>query len=243
MSEEQSAGGIRVERHSARIRPIEPAAPGGNMQRIVQHVTRYIGVPEKVYHEVESDLVHLDVLVVYPEEGRDYWTLVTSGMSDLPMNTPEGLEEQRYAELMICLPRSWKLPVDKEDWAGTGEEVYWPIYWLKTLARMPHALETWLGEGHTVPNGDPPEPYAKGTKLCCAMLMTPSIAAEGFGELEIDAEKKVHFYAVVPIYKEEMALKLKQGTAALIEKLHSAGVNEVLGVKRKNVGKKKWGIF
>gem|GEM_PF-6439728 len=40
-----------------------------------------------------------------------------------------------------------------------------------------------LGAGHTVPNGDPAEPYAANTQLCCALLAPPSIAPDGFETL------------------------------------------------------------
>lgn len=227
-------------RHPPRSRPVEGASAGVNMDRIAAHIAKYIGEPQHVFHELESDLVHLDVHVVPPAGGREYWTLVTSGMSDRPMAVPSGLEDQRYAELMICLLKEWALPWDKQDWAGTPEEAYWPVYWLKTLARLPHELQTWLGYGHTIPNGDPPEPYARNTKLCCALLVNPTIASAGFSELSISPEQTIHFYAVVPLYREEMDLKLKKGLQTLESKLKEAGVNEVLDIRRKNVARRKW---
>jgi hypothetical protein len=40
----------------------------------------------------------------------------------------------------------------------------------RQLARLPHEYETALGIGHTIPNGPSAEPYARDTKLCCALI-------------------------------------------------------------------------
>lgn len=42
------------------------------------------GVLAFVWHELVSDLVHLDVHVAEPTPARPYYTVVTSGMSDRP---------------------------------------------------------------------------------------------------------------------------------------------------------------
>jgi len=58
----------------------------------------------------------------------------------------------RWAELVLCLSRDW--PVGQTD--INDERHFWPLPWLWKLARFPHEYRTWLGYGHTVPNGDPP---------------------------------------------------------------------------------------
>lgn len=60
-------------------------------------------------------------------------------------------EVPRYAELVISLPPFW--PLDEQSWRD--ERHYWPVRLLKTLGRLPHEYDTWLGVGHTIPNGDP----------------------------------------------------------------------------------------
>jgi hypothetical protein len=57
-----------------------------------------------LFHELLSDLVHVDIHIVEPTAARNYYTLVTSGMSDRPMAAPEECRECRYAELVISLP-------------------------------------------------------------------------------------------------------------------------------------------
>lgn len=74
------------------------------MEKIQQHVERFIGKVDMVYHEIISDFVHLDIFLVNPTPERNFFTLVTSGMSQRPMKAPPGAEKFQYAELMICLP-------------------------------------------------------------------------------------------------------------------------------------------
>jgi hypothetical protein len=236
---ERSESGAPVYRHEARTKPFEIAAGDeGTIEAVAAHVAKYVGSPDNVFHEIMSDLVHIDVHVVSPTPERNWYTLVTSGMSDLAMAVPEGAEEFAHAELLICLPPDW--PMTQE--AFEDERNYWPIRWLKMLARMPHEYETWLGAGHTVPTGDPPEPYAAGTKLCCMLVMPPVTVEEGFHQLEAGG-KVIHFYALYPLYKEEMDYKLKKGAEGLLEKFDKAGVTEVVDVARGNTCRKRFGLF
>jgi hypothetical protein len=202
-----------------------------HLKAIERHLEEHIGKPAGVFHELISDQVHLDVHVIEPARGRDYYTLVTSGMSDRPMNAPAGAEAYRYAELLICLSRGWSM--EHSTWED--ERNYWPIRWLKILARLPHEYDTWLFTGHTVPHGDPPEPFAANTKLCCAMLAPPVLFGEEFRTLAVNEETTIHFLALLPLYREEVDFKLEEGFDALYERLEEAGVTELLNVRRRNV--------
>jgi hypothetical protein len=240
--QEASPSGQPIYRHEERIRDIQPAA--GNVEaveKIGAHIEKYIGKIEDVFHEMISDLVHLDIFMVAPTEDRNYYTLVTCGMSNLAMTVPQGAEEFRYAELMICLPPAWKLSQE----AFQDERNYWPVRCLKLLARMPHEYVTWLYIGHTIPNGNPADPYAGNTKLSGMMLAIPTIVDDlnGFFNCRMGEDKNVHFYSLMPLYNEEMDYKLKHGADSLFEKFDQLGINEVLDVARKNVCKKSFWLF
>ena len=242
MSQEISPSGAPILRHEARDREVDFAQANEQaLEAISEHVEKYIGKIDHVFHELVSDLVHIDVLIVNPTPEKNYYTLVTSGMSNLPMQVPEGAEDFRYAELMLCLPSDWKMSQE----AFQQEENYWPIHWLKRLARMPHEYDTWLFDGHTIPNGDPAEPYASNTKLAGMLLSVPATVTqlEEFFTLRLPDERKVHFFSLLPLYKEEMDFKLKQGNDKLVEKLHSNGVNEIVNLNRKNVARKTFWFF
>jgi Suppressor of fused protein (SUFU) len=241
ISDELSAAGQPIWRHKERERDFQLAIGDEDaIERISAHLEEHIGPVSVVFHELVSDLVHVDVHMVAPSAERSYSTLITSGMSDRPMKTPEGAGVPQYAELILSLPPSWPLT----DEAFKDERNYWPVRMLKTLARLPHRYETWLGFGHTVPNnGDPAERYAENTELCCALLYQPQLIPEPALELKIDEEKTIWFYSVVPLYQEEMDLKLKKGSEALFKLLDAHDVNELIDIKRKNVCKKKRWLF
>ncbi|MEX2213225.1 MAG: suppressor of fused domain protein [Phycisphaeraceae bacterium] len=244
LPEERSDGGSYIFRYKERTIPFQPTAGDGeHIERISDHIEKHIGPIHMVFHEIVSDLVHIDVHWVRPNNQRPYHTLITSGMSEAPMSMPTGEGDAvvpAYAELCICLPSLW--PLTQEDFKD--ERNYWPIRWLKTMARLPHEYDTWLWYGHTVPNGDPAEPVSKDSKFIGFVVLSPVSAPQEFTELKIDEDKSIYFFAIYPLFREEMDLKLCEGTDALIDKLAEHEVTEVVDVKRKNTcRKKRWGLF
>jgi hypothetical protein len=232
--QERSESGSPIYHHQPSQKGFVPASGDyETIGRVEKHIEEHIGKPDLVWHEIVSHLVHIDVHMVNPTPERNYYTLVTSGMSSQPMTKmPPGAEDLRFAELVICLPPTWK--VSQSDFQN--EENYWPLRWLKVLARLPHEYDTWLWVSHTVPNGDPPKPFARNTQLCGMMLMQPTMLfSDTFIELKMSAEKTVYFLSVIPLYREEMDFKLKHGADLLLKGLSAYDVNEILDVKRRNV--------
>jgi hypothetical protein len=97
---------------------------------------------------------------------------------------------------------------------------------------MPHEFETWLDTWHTMPNGDPPEPYAEDTTLCCALITPTVVADEAFDELVLPSGKRIAFYQVVPLHADELDLKLTAGTEALLARMNEAQVDGVIDPAR-----------
>jgi len=64
-----------------------------------------------------------------------------------------------------------------------------------------------------------------------------------FRELSVTPEMSIHFYGVIPIYQEEMDLKLKKGAEELYDLFDKHEVSELLDVNRKSVAKKRFGLF
>ena len=124
---------------------------------------------------------------------------------------------------------------DEERW-------YWPMRTLKLVARLPHLHATWIGLGHTIPNGHPAEPYAEDTKLCCMMAGPPMLFGDAFWKCEVAEGKTVRLYALLPLYEDEMAFKLEQGSDALFEKLDERDVSELVDVKRRSVLAKRFWV-
>ncbi len=221
----------------------EPAgweAPQGEMclEQISAHIEAHLGPVASVFHEILSDTVHIDVHVVPPTGSFPYTRLVTSGMSDLPMPVPDD-GTPAYLELVATLPGDWKLDqpsLEDERW-------YWPVRLLKMLARFPHKYRTWLGWGHSMPNGDPPEPYAPGTALCGVVLLPSLTVPEAFETLRIDEGKQIRFLSIVPVYQEEMDLKLSKGCDSLTARFDKHGVDDIIDPRRVNVARKRFGLF
>lgn len=223
-----SPGGSPIYRHQERERPFQLARSNEDVEQIEAHITRYLGGLDWVFHELVSDLIHIDVHVIEPTHSRYYYTLVTTGMSDLPMHPPEAAADCRYAELMLCLPPTWKLSQD----AFNDEANYWVVRWLKMLARLPHQYETWLWTGHTIPNNDPPSPFSGQTQLSGVILWRPKLFKEEFLQLKINDEKTVNFFSMIPLYSSEMDFKLNNGTNALFDLLAENNVTELLIQRR-----------
>lgn len=239
---DQSESGAPIYHHKERDREFEFAiGDSENIEKISDHIEKHIGPVDTVFHELISDLVHIDLHIVKPAAGRNVYTVVTSGMSDRPMNGPEELPEFRFSELLICLPPDW--PMSQDDWKK--EENYWPIRLLKYAARFPHEYQTWLWALHTIPNGNPPLPYSSNTLLSGMILLPPISIAGDFYTLKIDDAKTIHFHALVPLHDDEMDLKLRQGAEALFDGFSRHGVSEILNPSRRSTvaQKRSWFNF
>ncbi len=239
---ETSESGAPIHRHEKREREFEFAmGDSENIEKISDHIERYVGKIATVFHEIISDLVHIDVHIVEPTNERPFYTLVTSGMSDIAMKAPENYPELKFSELLICLPPNWKM--SQESWKD--EENYWPIRMLKFLSKFPHEYQTWLWAMHTIPNGDPAEPFASNTEMSGVILLPPVTIAPEFHQLEIDEKKTIHFHAIIPLHVDEMDLKLKHGANALFDGFDNHRVTEILNPSRVSVvpKKKSWFSF
>lgn len=99
------------------------------------------GEMEHVWHERVPEDPHIDIYCFKPDHGdRDFFTLVSGGMSDRRMNVPLGapteLFPRRTEMIFYCSePRT--------DYAKLVNRV----------AHYPFERETWFGQGHTMETG------------------------------------------------------------------------------------------
>jgi hypothetical protein len=122
-------------------------------------------------------------------------------MSDLPMKTPAGASPRRVELILYC-------PEREPEYVET----------LKFLARFPHDQRTWIGAGHTIPNGNPPAPMWGSPELDTVLLM-PSIVKRHQAlpdELVLKGDP-VEFLWVVPLSRAECELKLNKGFGAVLD--------------------------
>ena len=192
---------------------------------IAAHIEKYLDAPVAVWDEDG-----LSVFVVAPTDERPFLTLVTAGLSDAPMDAPK--DEWKLAELCFLLPAEW--PLERDAW---DESCEWTLLWLKYLAQMPGNSVEWLGYGHTVPNGEPPQPLDETTQAVSVMLIPPVSLPERFARLrvgETDADI-INFWALVPLLPDELRLKLQAGTPTLLEKMEKAKLSDILEPGRESV--------
>lgn len=248
-----------IMRHKARERKpgeLPPIAHGDPVliEAVTEHFERVAGPVESVFHEIVSPEVHLDVHVIPPTPEHEHWTLFTTGCAERPMNVPPEVgPAYQFAELFCLLPKTWDVqalanapalgdePQDLERW-------YFPIRWLKGFARLPHEYDTWIGAGHTMPNGDPPEPFAPGVGFNGVALLDPYPFDDDFAVLDLGS-RQINFYLLVPLYPEEMDFKLKHGMRKLLETLEplvsKIGFPELMNPGRPNAAKraKRFWVF
>lgn len=166
------------------------------------YISRNFGEYSKVYHELYSPDIHVDILIIPPSEKRNYYKLITMGMGAYKMNVPNQLKGHglERAELVAFLPPEWDLKIDNSIYS-------WVIGELKTLSRMPIIENSWVGLGHTFSNDEKSEiPFSKATKLTSSILL-PAIT-NNFGEYHVDlklpGKGTINFYQFYPLYKEEL---------------------------------------
>ena len=165
---------------------------------------KFFGPVERVFEEKSGRIPRTEVRA-YRRRGPDgvrTYTLVTSGMSDLEMRVPARVRAPRRVELIF--------------YCSDAEPEY--VETIRWLAHFPHAQKTWIGTGHTIPNGNPPAPFW-GSSILDTMLLMPTIVQKD-GTLPKElvlVGNGVEFLWVVPLTSAECQLKLAKGLDAILD--------------------------
>jgi hypothetical protein len=197
----------------------EPAQPDAILRAAL--ITRLDacldGTEPGILTELVSDTVAIDILCYPPTARSPVWTLVTSGMSDLPMVTPAGNGHPAYGELMICLDEQWPIGPDVMD----REQDYWPLRLLRILARYPHLSRIALAPGQTIALSDPPTPLGPDVPFTGILLGVPLLLGDDEGAHTIRAEdgRVLRLFTVLPLHPAELALARAKGVEALTDAL------------------------
>ena len=193
-------------------------------------VEEYLRSGYDVLYELEIADKDLKIFVAPPSETRDCITLITDGMSNMPMNVPDNLEDYRYAELMINLPSDWLLSPD----ALMNEKFNWPVDWLIKIAKYPFQNDIYLGEEFSIiENGQPPEKISSSVDYTCFLLF---LSKAEFYRPVFKNGKRVNIYTVFPIYTEEKEYEENNGVHSLLSRFKELGIDIVVNATRENAG-------
>ncbi|RBQ02867.1 suppressor of fused domain protein [Pedobacter miscanthi] len=203
-----------------------------SVQIVDDHIDLFFDESEDivVFDEIASETIHRDIYFIKATEERPFHILLSCGMSALPMTVPDDVETSNLAEVMILLPKEWNL--EYESFSDEGN--YWPIRLMKELMILPHKNKTWLGFGHTFGHEDD-EAFSEGIGFCSVMLAHSMELSEDFTRINPDDETLINIYTLIPLYKEELEFKKKNGANALLERFEEFGIEEIVKVGRKNV--------
>ena len=198
-----------------------------DLEILGNHICRWWGDVPEVFHEIISEYVHIDLHIVPAQPERPYHVIVTTGMSDRPMIGSDG--KPHYCELLLALPPEW--PVRKEDFGD--ERFWWPYRHLKQTARFPHVFKTCLWYGHTVSNGDLPQPYHETVPYCGGILSIPVLSPKEAWSIHVREGKEVFFFSFLPLFEAELKFAWEKGSEALFEELDRIELSELIQTGRK----------
>jgi|GEM_PF-1501660 len=181
---------------------------------VSSHVKDWISEDFTVLHEKKSEIVHVDVYCVPPSkdspcEDRPFYTLVTSGMAELPMKPPPTSAGYTHGELIMFLPPDW--PMDR---LTTDKAAQWPVQVMQRLARYPHQNDTWLWLGHSLSLGDLGVP---GVRFDSALLYFPYFLDAKKGNLAMEDGRNILFMGITLLYPEELELLRKENSTKLFD--------------------------
>lgn len=194
-----------------------------DLAALQDHIGRWWG-EGTVFHEIISEFVHIDLHFIPPGPQRPFQTIITTSMSDRPMQAPAGHEHARHGELLLCLPPEWKIDGPE----AHDEAWWWPLRHLKQTARFPHIYNTWLWHTHTVGNGNELAPVGPGLPFVGFVLDDPKLSPPEAHRCRIDDEKTVHFHALIPLHEAELRFAWQHGSLELFKHLADAGVDELI---------------
>lgn len=164
-----------------------------------------------VIHQNKDNGIHIDIEHYLPTDEFPYHIFATVGMSAYKMKDVP----HKRIELIMFLPRDWKT----DEQSLKNDEWSWPINLLLNTACMPYQCNSCLSYAHTISYSDEFSPFADCTEMCCGLVTFPTYLDHGIFNLRygILPHKKVNFYCLTTITKEEFDKSLIMGRSEFIE--------------------------
>ena len=212
--QERSASGAPIYRHGeGQQRALGASdAPAEWAEERENFYDKFFGKCEMVVHEIIPMIPHIDVYIYAPQKDRDFYTLITGGMSDHLMQAPKGVPmEMRRTEMFMRVK-------DLGPLEQYSTEHPWQVEVLRFMASFPAKHNTWFGPLHTVPNGQPAQPMIDGSALTTTLFMPPAFEDEEFMDgITYSNKTKASFLWVDFLTTPECDYKLQKGGDALLD--------------------------
>jgi hypothetical protein len=231
----QSVGGSIIQEYSPTAKPLELGSSNAPAEwRVLRekHYRKWLGDAENilVWHEVLPTVPHVDIHVFPPSKalGRDYYTLITSGMSDERMMLPKGVDKQHArAEIIFYVANDeTKSHQNAKPWYAQAISFY---------AHFPFDYKTWLAASHTLPNGNPPSRIVENSSLTTAFFLPAIFEGEEFSETLRLGSDRVNFLWLTFLSDKETELKLKYGYDKLVERCDKYNLPQVFNPFRPSI--------
>jgi hypothetical protein len=196
------------------------------------HYKKWLGDSKDimVWHEIVPIIPHIDIHVFPPSKDmeRNFYTLITSGMSDEKITLPKGTDS-RFArtELVFYI-------ADAKTQANEIERP-WYINAINFFAHFPFNYKTWISIAHTIPNGNPPAPIMEGSQLTTAIFLPPIFERKEFVDDFKLGDEKVSFLWLAFLTDKETEYKLKFGIEKLVEKFNTRTFPQVFNPARPSI--------
>ncbi|MFM7662031.1 MAG: suppressor of fused domain protein [Bacteroidota bacterium] len=162
--------------------------------------------------------------------------LMTSSFHTYQMPVPEKLQPLEYGELYFCIPEYWDMK------NPNSAEFNWLFEWLIRITTYTINNNTWLGDGHTYDCSKNGKQLSHSIKQDHLFISSPNYLEEELKPIELEG-KIIHFWALIPLFGDEMDYKQGKGTVKLKKKFLIKGVTEKLDEFRQSCLKNRWLFF
>lgn len=170
---------VKEEKRAKQYTPAE-------LEEITDFIEKNYGAVDIVGHEVESGDFHIDLAIIFPHDGANYYTICTMGRGAHKLDGLGGIKACQ--EFVLFLPAYWNVANE----SGNKEEYWWPIRLLKSVGR----IDEYYGPFEIL---DLEENYNDFTKTS-ALFFTPSLTDFcGSTEVRLASGKSVEFLQMIPI--------------------------------------------
>lgn len=170
-----------------------------------------VDIQKKIYNGEIKLISEVDLYidVIMPNKNRNYITLVTVGMSEVPM--AETADGQKFAELVMKLPSDW----DVSESGLLNSTKNWPFRMMLKTAHLAHKFKNkYVDETTVIPSGNPNDAvlYFNGQTEFSSVMLCKS---DDILPLKVDDDMTIDFYTLIPITEKENEIVKKLGSIAV----------------------------